>query len=90
MGGLMRINFNKEGFRELRTSSAAKALIEGHADRICGQANSIASTTEPAATQPYYESEDGSDSDRARYRVHTAGVRAARHEAKTQALQKSM
>jgi hypothetical protein len=90
MGGLMRIEFNKAGFSDLLTSSAAKAKLRGEAERIAGRANLSPPTTVPAATEPYYEVEDGSDAERARYRVRTTGVRAARHEAKTQALQKAM
>lgn len=86
----MRIKFNNNSFRELRTSAATKGLVRGHADEMAGRANAVPSTTQPANTEPYYEVEDGTDTERARYRVHTASARAARHEAKTQALQKSI
>lgn len=86
----MRIKWNEAGFRELLTSAGANALVEEHADRMAASANAVASTTEPAATEPYYEVEDGSDGKRARRRVRTTSARAAKHEAKTQALQKSL
>jgi hypothetical protein len=90
MDGLMaRIVFHEAGFQELLTSAATKALVEKHAEDIAERANSVASTTDPAATEPYYEVQDGT-TDRARFRVRTASRRAARHEAKTQALQKSL
>lgn len=86
----MRIEFNRQGFRELRTSAAAEALVEREANELAARANSVASTTDPAATEPYYEVQDGSDSDRARKRVRPTSARAARHEAKTNALQKAL
>lgn len=90
----MRIQFNRAGFRELRTSAAAEALLDPHAERIADSANGIASTTDPAATDPYYEVQEASDGERARRRVATAQGeqlrRNVRHEAKTQALEKSV
>jgi hypothetical protein len=86
----MRIQFNNAAFRELRTSAAAKALLKEHADPMAARANSVPSTTEPAAGEPYYEVEEASDHERARYRIHPTSARAARHEAKTQALQKAL
>lgn len=85
-----RLEFHDEGFRELRTSAAAKSLLKEAADEMASRANAISSTTEPAAEEPYYEVQDGSDEERARYRVRTTGIRAAKHEAKTQALQKAL
>ncbi|MGB3480853.1 MAG: hypothetical protein WBB07_01385 [Mycobacterium sp.] len=86
----MRIEFNAAGFRELLTSAGAQSLVDKHADALAGRANAVPSTTSPAATEPCYEVEDGSDGDRARRRVKTTGTRAARHEAKTQALQRNI
>lgn len=86
----MRIKFNQSAFRELRTSAGAKSLVKGYADEMAAQANAVPSTTEPAATEPYYEVQDGTDEERARYRVRTASARAAKHEAKTQALQRAL
>ena len=86
----MRIKFNQAGFRELRTSAAANAILDEHAEPMAERANSVPSTTEPAADEPYYEVQDGSDSDRARRRIRTTSARAARHEAKTNALQKAL
>lgn len=85
-----RLEFHDAGFRELRTSSAAKGLLKELADEMAAKANAVPSTTEPAATEPYYEVQDGTDSERARYRVRTTGDRAAKHEAKTQALHKAL
>jgi hypothetical protein len=89
----MRIQFHEAGFRELLTSGPVKALVEKEADKIAEKANAVASTTDPAAEDPYYEVQDGT-TDRARYRVATAQgpqlKRNVRHEAKTQALQKSI
>lgn len=86
----VRIKVNRAGFRDLRTSAAVEALLEKQAQALAGRANAIPSTTDPAATDPYYEVEEASDRERARRRVRSAGPRAARHEAKTQALQKSV
>ena len=86
----MRITFNQSGFDELLTGSFAQGLVDDEADRLAGRANAVASTTDPAATEPYYEVEDGSDNKRARRRVRAAGARAAKHEAKTNALQKAL
>lgn len=85
-----RLQFHKDGFRELRTSPQAKALLEREAEQIAARANASPSTTSPAATEPYYELQDATDNDRARYRIKTTGPRAARHEAKTQTLQKAI
>ena len=63
---------------------------DDEADRLADRANAVASTTDPAATEPYYEVEDGSDNKRARRRVRAAGARAMKHEAKTNALQKAL
>lgn len=84
----MRIQFNQDAFQELRHS--ADGLVKSHTDDLAAGANAVPSTTEPAATEPYYKVAEASDADRPRYRVHTAGDRAAKHEAKTQALQKNM
>lgn len=86
----MRIRFNPDGFRELLTSPAVTAMLEDHADRVAERANAIPSTTEPAATEPYYEVQEASDGERARFRVRAASRRAVRHEAKTQALLKGL
>lgn len=86
----MRIEFNDAGFRALRTGAAANALLDEHSEGIADRANAVPSTTSPAATEPYYEVEDGSDGERARRRIRTASRRAARHEAKTQALQRAL
>jgi hypothetical protein len=86
----VRIKFNSKGFNELLTSAGAHALLNPHADEMAVKANAVPSTTQPAATEPYYEVQDGSDEKRARYRVRTTGDRAEKHEAKTQALQKSL
>lgn len=87
---MVRITFNDNGFRELLTSAAVSATLKGHAERVCEAANSVPSTTAPAATEPYYEVQEASDSDRARFRVRAASRRAVRHEAKTQALLKGL
>lgn len=84
----MRIEFNDSAFRELRHSAAG--LVKSHADDLAAGANSVPSTTEPEATEPYYKVWEASDEERPRYRVATTGDRAAKHEAKTQALQKNM
>lgn len=86
---MAKFKFNYPAFVELRTSSGARELVEREANRIAGDANAIASTTDPAATDPYYEIQDGS-TDRARLRVRAASRRAVRHESTTNALQKSM
>jgi hypothetical protein len=90
MGGLMRIEFNHEAFAELRTTGAGPRQARALAREICAKANQSASTTEPEADEPYYEVQDGSDDERARYRIRATSQRAVRHEAKTQALQKAM
>lgn len=90
---MARIVFNSAGFEALLTSGPVKARVEKEADRIAASANEVASTTDPAATDPYYEVEDGT-TDRARFRVATAQgeqlARNVRHEAKTNALQQSL
>lgn len=86
----MRIEWNDAGFDQLLTSSAAQALVDQHAEALADRANAVASTTSPEATEPYYEVVDGSDEHRARRWVRTTGARAARHEAKTHALQQGM
>lgn len=85
-----RLQFNKSGFRELRTSAGVKALVEAEAEKVAARANEVPSTTDPEAAEPYYEVQDGTDGERARYRVRTNSRRAARHEAKTQALQRGL
>lgn len=90
----IRIQFNTAGFRALRTSAAVDALLNEKADAVADGANAVASTTDPAATEPYYEVQDGSDAERARYRVVPAPgeqlARNIRHEARTQALEKGL
>lgn len=89
----MRIKFNEAGFRELLTSPGAYGLLEPHATAMETKANAVPSTTEPAATEPYYETHKGgfgSNSDRARVQVQTTSDRAAKHERKTHALQKAL
>ena len=49
----MRITFNQSGFDELLTGSFAQGLVDDEADRLAGRANAVASTTDPAATEPY-------------------------------------
>lgn len=91
---MARIEFHAAGFRALLTDASTKALVKSEAEKIAEKANAVASTTDPAAEDPYYEVEDGSDGERARFRVATAQgeqlKRNARHEAKTNALQKSI
>lgn len=86
----MRIEFHQAGLNELLTSSAAKSLLHEQADAMLERANAVPSTTDPANAEPYYEVEDGSDGKRARLRIHPTSARAAKHEAKTQALQKAL
>lgn len=86
----MRIQFNDAGFRELLTGDYAKSLVKKEAEQLEERANAVPSTTSPAHDKPYYVSEDGSDGERARYRVRADGARAMRHEAKTNALQKAL
>lgn len=90
---MARIVHHKAGFEALLTSDFAKSKLKHHAERIEDGANAVASTTDPAATEPYYETVDAT-TDRARYRVQTALgeqlARNIRHEARTQALQKNI
>lgn len=86
----MRIEFNDKGFKELMTSAAAKAFVKRYADEAAEKANAIPSTTEPAATEPYYEVVDGTDEERARYYVQTANPRAINHDKATDALLRSL
>lgn len=86
----MRIKFHDAGFDQLLTGSFAQSLVDDAANEIAEKANAVPSTTDPAATEPYYEVEDGSDNKRARRRVRAAGARAMKHEAKTNALQKAL
>lgn len=86
----MRLEWNDAGFDELLTSPAAHALVDQQADAIAGRANAVSSTTSPPADEPYYEVVDGSDERRARRYIRTTGARAARHEAKTHALQQGV
>lgn len=87
---VVRMEINKAGFRELRTSAGVHRILEGEADPIAGRANGVPSSTNPASDDPYYVVRDGSDEERARKRVVTANPRAMRHEARTQALQRSV
>ena len=84
----MRIRFNQNAFREIRHS--ADGLVKNEADELAQRANSVPSTTDPEATEPYYEVQEASDADRPRYRVRTTGDRSAKHEAKTNALQRNI
>ena len=86
----MHIEFNSRGFQELLTSAAANAALDHHADEITEQANAVPSTTSPAAEEPYYKAYEAGDENRARRRIVTVGQRAIRHEAKTNALQRSI
>lgn len=86
MSGSVQIRFNPAGFRALLTSDHAKSLAKDHAERVAEKANEVPSSTQPAAEDPYYVVEDGSDDKRARFRVRADGARAMAHEAKTQAL----
>ncbi len=83
----MRFVANNAGFAALRQSY--KSEIKSYADRMEAAANAIPSTTDPAATEPYYKTYDASDGDRPRFRVVTANIRAQRHEARTFALQRA-
>lgn len=83
---MANMKFNPAAFEAIMTSAAVKAKVKGLAEEMAEAANSVASTTDPAAKEPYYEVEDGT-TNRARFRVRTTGRRAVRHEAKTQALQ---
>jgi hypothetical protein len=83
----MRFDANYAGFAALRQSY--KAEIKSRADQMAAAANAIPSTTDPAATEPYYEVFDASDGDRPRYRVAPVNIRAQRHEARTFALQRA-
>ena len=82
----IRFEFDPAGFRDLLTSSEAKAELNRRARSMATRANAVPSTTEPAATEPYYEVVDASNRDRARVRVQTTGARSVRHENKTHAL----
>ena len=84
------VDFNDAAFRELLTSPGVTAMLSGHAERIAERANAVPSTTEPAATEPYYAVRDRSDGDRARFQVQTDGFRAMNHEAKTEALLRAL
>ncbi len=86
----MKIDWNEAGFDLLLTSPGARELVFKPATTLSLAANSVPSTTSPPATEPYYEIEDGTDGHRARYRVHTTGERAEKHEAKTHALQRAL
>jgi hypothetical protein len=74
-----KIEFNSAGFRELLTS--AGPVLDEHAETIAGKAN---------ADGDHYEVTDGSDNNRARRRIVTKDHAARVHEAKTQALQRSI
>jgi hypothetical protein len=78
------------GFQQLLTSPATNAVVKGTQMTMAERANAVPSTTQPAASEPYYEVQDGTDEKRARYRVRTASERAAKHEARTQALQRNI
>ena len=88
----MAIKFrrNVAGFNELRTRAATDALVRNEAEKVAASANAIPSTTTPAATEPYYEVVESGDEKRARYRVKTTGLRSSKHEAKTNALLRSL
>ena len=86
----MKFRINEAGFDQLRTSGQAQSEVKERADRIAAAANAIPSTTDPAATEPYYKSYEAGDENRARYRVATTSIRASRHEAKTFALQRGL
>ncbi len=86
----MKVTFHQSGFDELLTGSYANSLLDKETESIADRANAVPSTTDPAASVPYYEVEDGSDGKRARRRIRAAGARAMRHEAKTNALQKAL
>ena len=82
----MKFAFNQAGLNALRTTSQMQTKVRAGAERVEASANAIPSTTSPAATEPYYEAYEAGDEKRARQRVVTTGIRAARHEVKTQAL----
>ncbi|MFV8049943.1 MULTISPECIES: hypothetical protein [Mycobacteriaceae] len=86
----MRIQWNEAGFDALLTGAHAQGLVDDAANDLAERANAVPSTTDPVATEPYYEVQDGSDNKRARRRVRAVGARAMRHEAKTNALQKAL
>jgi hypothetical protein len=86
----VRVEFHSRGFQQLLTSPETNAVVRGHADDMAERANAVPSTTQPATSEPYYEVQDGTDEKRARYRVRTASERAAKHEARTQALQRNI
>ncbi len=87
---MAQIRFNEAELRQL-----SKKLVKKEAEELAVRANVIPSTTEPAATEPYYEVDDEAGG-KGEVRVQTAtiggddGHRAAWHEAKTQALQRSL
>lgn len=87
---VIRTEINEAGFRELRTSAGVHRILEEQADPMASRANAVPSSSGREPDKPYYKVSDASDADRARKRVHTTGARAARHEAKTQALQRSI
>lgn len=86
----MKIEFHSDGFRELLTSGYAKKELAKHSKRITARANAVPSTTEPAATEPYYRERDASNSQRARRRIQTTSARAIMHDHKTQALLRNL
>ena len=83
---MAQIKINQAALRKL-----AKKAMEKEAKKVAKRANAIASTTDPAATEPYYEIDDKGRE----VRVQTTSSpgmnrRAAWHEATTQALQRSL
>ena len=83
---MIKFQPNLEGFDTVRTWPSTKALLLEKAERMAAEANSVPSTTLPAATEPYYEVNEAGDERRARYRVTTTSLRAYLHENKTFAL----
>ena len=86
----MRFDPNYAGFSAIRKQVQFANMAKAKAESIAAAANAIPSTTDPATDEPYYEVFEAGDGSRARYRVATASLRAQRHEAKTQALQRAL
>jgi hypothetical protein len=82
----MKFRRNDAGFDQLRTSAATDAWAKSKAETMAELANAVPSTTDPAATEPYYEVVEWGDEHRAKYLVRATSPRARRHETKTQAL----
>ena len=87
---MVELKFHSDGFQELLTSDYAKAQLDKQARRIAAAANAVPSTTTPAHDEPYYRTEDASNSQRARVQIKTTGPRSVRHEHLTQALLRSL